>query len=66
MWFDEEMNPRTAKPAVLVISALAICAYFLALAGPGLRAGFTTDDLVNLAKYSDQPLAALVKLSTAS
>ncbi len=52
---------RTVKPAVLVICALVICAYFLALAGHGLSAGFTTDDLVNLTAYWNQPLAALVK-----
>jgi hypothetical protein len=46
---------------VPVICALAICAYFLVLAGQGLRAGFTTDDLVNLTKYWNQPLTALVK-----
>jgi hypothetical protein len=51
----------SVKTAVLVICALAICGYFLALAGPGLRAGFTTDDLVNLTAYWNQPLAAIVK-----
>jgi hypothetical protein len=35
--------------------------YFLAFAGPGLNAGFTTDDVVNLAAYWNQSPAALVK-----
>ena len=35
--------------------------YFLVLAGQGLSAGFTTDDVVNLAAYWNQSPAALVK-----
>src|SRR6202040_4064234 len=45
----------------LVVGSLLICVYFLAFAGPGLNAGFTTDDLVNLATYWNQSSAALVK-----
>lgn len=56
----EEINFRTAKPAVFVLCALLICAYFLALAG--LTAGFTTDELVNLTTYANQPMAALAFL----
>jgi len=55
------MNFRTAKPVYLVLCALMICAYFLALAGQGLSAGFTTDDLVNLTTYGNQSAAALTK-----
>jgi len=54
-------NVWSVKTAVLVICALVICVYFLALAGQGISAGFTTDDLVNLTAYWNQPLAALVK-----
>src|SRR5689334_14931604 len=57
----EKMSVRTLKLAIPVVCALVICAYFLALAGDGLRAGFTTDDLVNLTAYRYQSPAALVK-----
>jgi hypothetical protein len=53
----EKINFRTAKPAVFVLCALLICAYFLALAGQGLTAGF-----VNLTTYANQPMAALAFL----
>ena len=61
-WFDGEDNFRTAKPAVFVLCALLICAYFLALADQGLTAGFTTDELVNSTTYANQPMAALAFL----
>jgi len=44
-----------------LIAVLLITAYFLALAGPGLSAGFTTDDVENLTTYWNQSPAALVK-----
>jgi hypothetical protein len=52
------MNSRTT---IAVLGALLICVYFLALAGPGLDAGFTTDDIVNLTAYWNQTPATLAK-----
>jgi hypothetical protein len=49
------------RPILPALGALLIGVYFLALAGPGLGAGFTTDDLVNLSAYQNQSPAALVK-----
>src|SRR6266481_10020590 len=43
------------------LGALLIGVYFLTLAGQGLGAGFTTDDLVNLSAYQNQSPAAVVK-----
>lgn len=57
----EKMNVRRVQIAISLLCALAICAYFLGLAGEGLSAGFTTDDLVNLTAYWHQSPAALVK-----
>jgi len=44
-----------------ILAVLLIAVYFLAMAGQGLSAGFTTDDLVNLAAYSNESPAALLK-----
>lgn len=44
-----------------LIAVLLITAYFLALAGQGLSAGFTTDDVENLTTYWNQSPAALLK-----
>ena len=44
-----------------LIAVLLITAYFLALAGQGLSAGFTTDDVENLTTHWNQSPAALVK-----
>jgi hypothetical protein len=55
------MHSRITKRPIFVVGALLICVYFLVLAGRGLTAGFTTDDLVNLSTYSNQSPAALVK-----
>ncbi len=44
-----------------IFALLLITVYFLALAGQGLSAGFTTDDVENLTTYWNQSPAALVK-----
>jgi hypothetical protein len=51
------------RPTTLpfVVGSTLIVVYFLVLAGQGLRAGFTTDDLVNLSAYSNQSPAALLE-----
>ncbi|HEX4594589.1 MAG TPA: hypothetical protein VH157_09955, partial [Bryobacteraceae bacterium] len=55
------MNSRITNLLTFVLGASVICVYFLALAGQGVSAGFTTDDLVNLSAYWDQSPIALVK-----
>ena len=55
------MNSRIANLPIFILASLLICVYFLALAGQGLSAGFTTDDLVNLTTYWHQSPATLVK-----
>jgi hypothetical protein len=44
-----------------ILAVILIAVYFFAMAGRGISAGFTTDDLVNLAAYSNQSPAALLK-----
>lgn len=44
-----------------ILAVTLIALYFFAMAGQGINAGFTTDDLVNLAAYSNQSPAALLK-----
>src|SRR5579863_42498 len=55
------MKFRITGRTLFFLCALLICGYFLALAGAGLSAGFTTDDLVNLTAYWKQSPATLVK-----
>jgi hypothetical protein len=42
------MKPCTSSFSTFALGALLIAAYFFALAGPALRAGFTTDALASL------------------
>ena len=42
-----------------IAAALAVAAFFLFLAGPGLKAWFTDDQLMNLFQASDKPAAEL-------
>ena len=44
-----------------ILALLLIAVYFLLLAGQGLSAGFTTDDVENLTTYWNQFPAALLK-----
>ncbi len=46
--------PPNALPGALAV--VCIAAYFLFFAGPGLRAGFTHDDLMNMERSWDPPI----------